>query len=445
MPPATRRSRWRRTCSAASAGTRAASIASAATSSPAFGARRATNRFARCWPTPNANSARYSRFPRASASRGASRPSGSSARSTRRSPKPTPSCTRSAPPGASRKISRLVRERLRPTQRPEVFLMFGYALRFVTIASAAVTFAACAPSSGALAPPGGGSSGAQSAYARDGGGRDLASRPKLPRSLLYVSDEGSPNVVNIYSAKNPNAGPLTTITAGLSTPDGMAIDSSGDLYVTNAGNNTIAVYHDGDSTPFETYSSGLSTPANIAIGSDGTLYVVNLNGGSEYINEYPPGSMTPNLTINAPHYANGLAVDPNGTLYAAYHDSTGHGWVYTYPKGSSNGTNLNLQVSTPAGLQLDKKGNLIVADATLPAAIKVFAPGATTPKLTVTSNVGNPFLAALNGKENRYYVSDSYPHEAVDVFTYPKLKFLYKLTAGVQVPAGVVTRPTAPL
>jgi len=305
--------------------------------------------------------------------------------------------------------------------------------RALAAASSLAWLTACSGAGGSLSPSGSQAAGPGVLGDAKGG------------AILYVSDEGTPNVVNIYSAKNPNAGPIGQITAGLSTPDGMAIDTSGNLYVTNAGNNTIAVYKNGATTPFETYSSGLSTPANVVIGSDGTLYVVNLNGGSEFINEYPPGSMTPNLTIQAPHYANGLAVDPNGLLYAAYHDSSGHGWVYTYPKGSTSGTDLKLQVSTPAGLVLDKKGNLIVADATLPAAIKIFPPGATKPSVTVTNGVGNPFLCALNKNESRYYCSDSYPYEAVDAFTYPKLKFLYKVTAGVQVPAGVVARPTPPL
>jgi sugar lactone lactonase YvrE len=275
---------------------------------------------------------------------------------------------------------------------------------------------------------------------------DAAFAGKKSAAVLYVSDEGNPNVVNIFSQANLQGAPIGQITSGLSTPDGMVIDTTGNLYVANAGNDTVAVYAPGATTPFKTYTQGMATPANVAIGNDGTLFVVNLNGGSEFINEYAPGSMSPTLNIPAPYYENGMAVDPSGNLYVAYHDSSGHGWVYKYPAGSTDGTNLSLAVHTPAGLTLDKKGNLIVADATLPAAILVFKPGKTQPSRKVTNGVGNPFLSCLDKAEKHYFVTDSYPApEGIDVFTYPKLEYLYRITNSVQVPAGCVADPTAPI
>lgn len=306
-------------------------------------------------------------------------------------------------------------------------------LRILGASSALLALCACSGGSTQFAPSSSRSASAE-AFAK-----------KVPPEL-YVSDEGSPNVIQIYSQKNLQAGPIGQITAGLATPDGMTIDTSGNLYVANAAGNDVAVYAPGQTSPSKTYTSGMATPANVAVGNDGTLFVVNLNGGNEFINEYAPGSTSPTLKIPAPYYENGIAVDPAGNLYVSYHDSSGHGWVYEYPPGSAAGTNLGLAVHTPAGLVIDKKGNLIVADATFPAAIEVYAPGATQPSLKVTQGVGNPFLSCLDKTEKFYYVTDSYPSpEGLDVFTYPKLKYLYRITAGLQVPAGCVANPTEAL
>lgn len=260
----------------------------------------------------------------------------------------------------------------------------------------------------------------------------------VSNALLYVSDEG-PNVVNIYSAAHPRK-LIGQISDGINVPDGMDVDRARNLYVTNASGNTVQVYAPGGTSPIRTYTQGLSAPINVVIGKDGTLYVANNNSGATFVVEYPPGSMTPSLKISThPGYGSGLAVDGRGRLYVSYHDSGGHGWVYRYPQGSTTGVNLNLATHTPAGLALDRSGDLIVADATLPAAIQVFPPGATQPSQVVTDGVGNPFLISLDARETHLYVTDEY-HTGVDVFTYPTVAFKFRLT-GLTVPAGVAVSP----
>lgn len=308
-----------------------------------------------------------------------------------------------------------------------------FRLRIVAVASGLACFTACSSAPSALNQP------ARSVVLPplQSSVTDVASSS----GLLFVSDEG-PNVVDIYSATHLHGRPIGTITTGIDVPDGMAIDKTGNLYVTNAHGNTVQVYPPGGKTPKLTYTQGLATPANVVLGKDGTMYVVNLNGGAEFVNEYPPGHMTPTLTLNdCPGFMSGLAIDPQGRLYVSCHDSSGHGWVYRYAKGATHGTNLRLATHTPAGLLVDRVGNLVVADSTIPAAIQVFPPGATQPSQVVTTGIGNPFLISFNHGETSLFVTDEY-HTGVDVLSYPTVAFKFRMT-GLTVPAGVTFSPAA--
>ncbi len=143
------------------------------------------------------------------------------------------------------------------------------------------------------------------------------------KQLVYVSsDASSSGAVYVYSAKGQAQKPIATITDGIATPAGLAVDSSGNLYVANTGNNTVTVYAPGQTTPSATYSQGISTPFDVAVGSDGTVYVANETGGASYegsVTEYPSGSMTPSATIQlANEYAFAVALDSSNALYVSW-------------------------------------------------------------------------------------------------------------------------------
>ena len=316
---------------------------------------------------------------------------------------------------------------------------------------AALTVAGCGSATEAVSP-----SGVPVIAQGAVGASDLVRGRPLPRNsgwmtssakgtpLVFVSDEGL-NAVQIYQRSHLDGAPVGQITDGIDVPDGMCVDIHGNLVVTNAHGNSLTVYPPGEVHPSQTITSGMATPVNVACGKDGALYVVDLNGGSAYVNVFPPGGTTPSLTLTGPTgLAAGIAVDRRNRVYVSYHDSSGHGWVYRYNKGSTKGTDLKLATHTPAGLALDSKDNLIVADETLPAAIEVFPPGATQPSQVLTNGIGNPFLIALDRKQKRLFATDEY-HVGVDIAAYPTLSFLMRMTQGLQVPAGVAVTPPARL
>ena len=81
---------------------------------------------------------------------------------------------------------------------------------------------------------------------------------------------------------------LGTFATSLNIPFGLALDSSGNVFVSNAGNDTIIkLSPSGTPTTFATASTGLSRPEGLAFDSAGNLYVANAGNGT--IEEFTPG------------------------------------------------------------------------------------------------------------------------------------------------------------
>src|SRR5512135_3305423 len=91
--------------------------------------------------------------------------------------------------------------------------------------------------------------------------------------VLYASfDNGT--IERFDLATGQDLGPFAS---GLSSPQGLAFDASGNLFAANSGNNTIAkITSGGTVSPF---ASGLSSPQGLAFDASGNLYVAN-NGDS---------------------------------------------------------------------------------------------------------------------------------------------------------------------
>ena len=209
----------------------------------------------------------------------------------------------------------------------------------------------------------------------DGGG-ETASTLCFPGAVavdssgnLYVADEFDNRVLEyntpltsgttadlVFGQGGSFAGDAcSTSSTGLCSPDGLAVDSSGDLYVADNGNNRILEY----TTPL---SSG--TTADLVLGQND--FVSGNSGASAN-------------TLNGPY---GVAVDSSGNLYVA--DETNNRVLeYNAPLtsganahtvfgqgGSFTASDCNLAAANPsaaslcnpAGVAVDSGGNLFVAE-----------------------------------------------------------------------------------
>jgi hypothetical protein len=175
--------------------------------------------------------------------------------------------------------------------------------------------------------------------------------------------------ISFYAAEK-GLGPINTITSGIgNTASDIIFDSHGNLYASvpygygsNGGN--VNVYALGSTIVNREITSGISQPQYLALDPSGNLFV--LNRGNNSVTEYAYGSSTPSTTI---HVASGgfrLAVDSRDDVWVLTHSGTSSsrvttGAVYYYANGSSSGIELSGLVD-PYDMVVTPQNVLYVSD-----------------------------------------------------------------------------------
>ena len=184
-----------------------------------------------------------------------------------------------------------------------------------------------------------------------------------------------------------NEAPSSTISGkdtGLLNPFGIALDSSRNIYVADDGNSaampavpaSVFVYSagsHGDAAPLATISggnTGLMEPCGVALDSTGNIYVADFSAASVFV--YPPlqtsgtGTLNENPTVtikDSQHLSGpcGITLDSSSNIYVA--DSSAAS-VFAYPAvGSSTGTINDSPMSTISGPLTELAEPLFVASA----------------------------------------------------------------------------------
>jgi streptogramin lyase len=222
---------------------------------------------------------------------------------------------------------------------------------------------------------------------------------------LTVATNGNVYVADSYNSairKVTPAGLVTTLASGFYYPYGVTVDTNGNIYVADSGNNTIRKV---TSTGLVTTLAGLAGssgtnngtgsaarfyfPCGVVVDTAGNLYVADT--GNNTIRKVTPAEVVTTLAGLAGNSAGstdgtgsaarfngvgGVAVDTNGNVYVADDGNNiirkvtpvGANWVVTTlagragSAGSANGTNSAARFNEPAWLAVDSAGNLYVAD-----------------------------------------------------------------------------------
>ncbi len=186
-------------------------------------------------------------------------------------------------------------------------------------------------------------------------------------ALLFVANYNNSNVTEYALPDTNDAAPIAVIGIGVASPDGLAFDSSGNLFVANDTNpSTVTEYappFSNSSAPTATISNSVNYPWFLAFDSSGKLFVTD-NANSTVTEYAPPYTGAPttisNSSVSRP---TGLAFDSSGNLFVAnYYNGNVTEYAPPFSNTSPATAIISTGVNNPRGLAFDSSGHLFVAN-----------------------------------------------------------------------------------
>jgi hypothetical protein len=147
-----------------------------------------------------------------------------------------------------------------------------------------------------------------------------------------------------------------TGSGGFASPLGVAVDSSGNVYVADIWSSQIKKLSNGSWTDI-TGSGDFSMPAGVAVDSSGNVYVVDTFHSK--IKKLSNGSWTDITGLGDFNLPGGVAVDSSGNVYVT---DTNHSKIKKLSNGSWMDITGSGGLSGPTGIAVDSSGNVYVAD-----------------------------------------------------------------------------------
>ncbi|HEY5095291.1 MAG TPA: hypothetical protein VII69_09270 [Candidatus Eremiobacteraceae bacterium] len=256
--------------------------------------------------------------------------------------------------------------------------------------------------------------------------------------LLYVSSyPACGGCVLIFEQKTGalvgllSAGPLIK-------PQGLATDSSGNLYVTNENpdQNAVWIYPPGSIFPSNNlYDPG--APSNVVVGDDGTIYVSN-SGPTAAIMVYSNGSTNPTSEMFDVSAAQGygIAVDKRGNVYWGISTVSGF-QIDKFKHGTVLPVNLGIILNdTPQSMAFDSDNRLVVSQPDIPSINIYKLPNTLVKQLGQT---GAPVGIAFKGPHG-LFVADRNTNQ-IEQYAYPAGNVLQTFAPPNFNPIGVAVYP----
>lgn len=233
---------------------------------------------------------------------------------------------------------------------------------------------------------------------------------------LFVAD---PAANMVWEVAAGGTSPVA-VGSGLSAPAGVAVDGAGDLYISDTGNNRIveipnvagALSSASQAVVVATGTTlsgqALSGPTGLTVDLQGNLYIAD-TGNSRIV--FLPRALTSNVSravIVGSGFSKPLAtaVTASGTIYVA---DSGNGNIYSlaYPTGSQ--TLVATGFGLPSALATDAAGDLFVADSGNDRVVRIpniSGSLAISSELNVSAGVANPYGLTIDPVGNLYVTDD---------------------------------------
>jgi len=301
----------------------------------------------------------------------------------------------------------------------------------------------------------------------------------------------STGIISTVAGSNGNAyagdgGPA--ISASLNTPNGIAFDTSGNLYIADTGNNVVRKVNSSGiistvaGNGFSAFSgdggaatsASLSLPTSLAFDPAGNLYIADSNnscirivttdqnihtfaGQCSYALYQGDGGPALSAKLNKPY---SVAVDAWGNVYISdtgndvLREVTTDGIIHTIAGtgtagfAGDNGPALQAQFSSPAGIALDVSGSIFIADKSnsrirkiLPSGIIITIAGtggfgySGSGGAATSAELFFPLGLGLDPASNNLYIADS-QNQVVRALTVSNASSLPAVSAGGVVSAA---------
>lgn len=298
-----------------------------------------------------------------------------------------------------------------------------FACAFLSMTLACAFVAGCA---GSQSPAGGMSpSLAQPGFAAVHGdrGRSWMSPAAKKQSLLYVSSVLS-NDVYVYALSTQKlVGTLTDF----SSPYGLCVDKSANVWVVNDGAQDVVEYAHGGTSPLATLSDPGEYPEGCSVDrTTGNLAVTNFysssGGGSVSIYAGAKGTAQTYTDSDLEEYRF-CGYDSNGNLFVDGETSGGAFAFAELPKGGSTFTNITIAqtIEWPGGVQWDGK-YVAVGDTDTGIIYRIEGTKGTVKAKTTLeqSDYVNQFWIAESGKRRKgTVIAPNQDGGSVGIYPYP--------------------------
>ena len=203
-------------------------------------------------------------------------------------------------------------------------------------------------------------------------------------------------------------GILTTLGGGFSSPAGVAVDGSGNVFVADTVNNAVKEipFNCLSSSCTKTLGSGFSDPEGVAVDGSGNVFVADTDNSAVKEILAAGGYTTVNTLASGFLYVSGVAVDGSGNVFVAdEHNGSvkeflvagGYTTVNTLASGFTG---------TLTGIAVDGSGNVFVADGYNKVVEEILAAGGYTSIKTLGSGFNQPYGVAVDRSGN-VFVADT--------------------------------------
>ncbi len=216
---------------------------------------------------------------------------------------------------------------------------------------------------------------------------------------IFISDSQNNRIVEVPGGTGT---PVVVPATGLSSPGGVAVDGAGDVFIADTQNKQL-VEVPASGGPQIVVASGFLTPVAVAVDGAGDLFVVDL--GANQVVEIPfnngPRTVvsTGSYTLSSPQ---GIALDAAGDIFIA---DTGNTRVLEVPAVGSASIVSTSGLALPTSVAVDAAGDVFIGDASSNHRV-VEVPAGGGSQITVTSSGFTlPAAVAVDGAGN-VYISD---------------------------------------